>query len=63
MLRSSTTSDNQLYRVWVPETPLGLVIRFITISHVRNYNHNHLLRCVTFTQLTTLLANIPFHLS
>jgi hypothetical protein len=34
-----TTSENQLYRVWVLETPLRLVLDFITISHLHNYNH------------------------
>jgi hypothetical protein len=55
-----TTSEYQLYRVWVFETLFYLVLRFITISTTRNYNHNHLLRCVTFTQLTILHVNIPF---
>jgi hypothetical protein len=35
-------------------TPFRLLTGFITISH------NHLLRCVTFTQLTILHANISF---
>jgi hypothetical protein len=35
-------------------TPFRLLIGFITISR------NHLFRCVTFTQLTILHANIPF---
>jgi hypothetical protein len=53
----------QLYRVWVLQMTFELVIGFITISTTRNYYHNYLLRCVTFTQLTILHANIPFLMS
>jgi hypothetical protein len=64
-----TTSDHQLYRVWVLERPFRLLIGFITISNhlvhsytfVTTITHNYLLRCVTFTQLTILHANIPLY--
>jgi hypothetical protein len=48
---------------WVLDTPFGLLIPFLfTISHVHNYNHNHLLRCVTFTQLTIIHVRDYDHL-
>jgi hypothetical protein len=37
------------------ETPFGLLIRLL-----QSHTYNHLLRCVTFTQLTILHANILF---
>jgi hypothetical protein len=43
------------------KTPYGLLIRYITISHITTITHNYFLRCVTFTQLTILHATIPFH--
>jgi hypothetical protein len=33
MFRFLTNSDHQLYRVWVLETPFGLLIRFYLQSH------------------------------
>jgi hypothetical protein len=54
LLTTKCTVFGYLVTVWIVNLFL------FTISHVRNYNHNHLLRCVTFTQLTNLHANIPF---
>jgi hypothetical protein len=61
--RYLTTSDHQLYRVWVLETPFWLLIRFYSQSqpHVTTFTHNYLLRLCTFTQLQSLHANIPFY--
>jgi hypothetical protein len=36
-----TTSDHQLYRVSIFETPFGLLIRLLQ-SHTRNYIHSQL---------------------
>jgi hypothetical protein len=36
------TSDHQLYRVLIFETPFGLLIRYITIPITRNYNYSQL---------------------
>jgi hypothetical protein len=56
-----TTSDHQLYRVTPLKTPFGLLICFIyNLTRVTTITHNYFLRCVTFTQLTILHANIPF---
>jgi hypothetical protein len=56
-----TTSDHQLYRVSIFETPFRLLIRFIyNLTFITTVTHSHLLRCVTFTQLTILHANILF---
>jgi hypothetical protein len=44
------------------KTPFGLLIGLFIISHIRNYNHNYLLRCVTFTQLTILHVRDYNHL-
>jgi hypothetical protein len=46
---------HQLYRVWVLETPLGLLIRLLQSQpHVTTITHSYFLRCYTFTQLTIL---------
>jgi hypothetical protein len=45
---------HQLWHVMPLRTPFRLLIGLFTISH------NHLFRCVTFTQLTILHANISF---
>jgi hypothetical protein len=47
-------SSAPIVRVLPLQTPFRLLIGLFTISH------NHLFRCVTFTQLTILHANIPF---
>jgi hypothetical protein len=61
MLGYLTTSDHQLWRVWVLETSFGLLIRLLqSYTFVTTVTYKHLLRCVTFTELTILHANIPF---
>jgi hypothetical protein len=45
---------NILWHVTPLNTPFGLVI-----SLLQSHTYNHLVRCVTFTQLTILHANIP----
>jgi hypothetical protein len=61
-LGSSTTSEHQLWRVWVLETPFRLLIRLLQSEPrvTTRYNYNYFLRCVTFTQLAISHANIPF---
>jgi hypothetical protein len=44
----------QLYRVTTLNTPFGLLI-----SLLQSHTYNHLVLCVTFTQLTILHADIP----
>jgi hypothetical protein len=57
-----TSSNHQLYRVTPLKTPFGLLSYLITISITRNYNHNYLLRCATFTQLTIIHVRDYNHL-
>jgi hypothetical protein len=57
------TSDTSV-TCYATEDVVRIVNSFLfTISHVRNYNHNYLLRFCEFTQLQSLHANIPFYLS
>jgi hypothetical protein len=61
MLWYLITSEQQMYRVWVLETPFYLVLRLLQVyTFVTIITYNHLLRCVTFTHLTILHPNIPF---
>jgi hypothetical protein len=53
--------NTKIWRVMPLKTPFGIGNSFITISHVRNYTHNYLLRCFTFTQLAILHANVSFY--
>jgi hypothetical protein len=59
-----TSSDHQLYRVWVLETPFGLLIPLLQSSHlhVTTFTHNYFLRCPTFTQLTIIHVRDYNHL-
>jgi hypothetical protein len=60
MLGYLTTSELQLYNVTPLKTPFGLLIGLFTVfTHVTTITHNYSLRCVTFTQLTILHADIP----
>jgi hypothetical protein len=45
-----TTSDHQLYRVWVLETPFWLLIRFY--YNLNHMYYNQLLHSYMFTQFT-----------
>jgi hypothetical protein len=51
------TSDHQLYRVTPLKTPFGFIYN---LTHVTTITHNSFLRCVTFTQITIVHADIPF---
>jgi hypothetical protein len=57
------TFEHQLYNVTPLKTPFGLLlILFQTQSHVTTFTHNYFLRCVTFTQLTTIHVRDYNHL-